>query len=159
MKKVLIVVGLVLSMLLLTGCETKEEDKKLILKALKEYDIEINDFKEVDGQGSHGWSMEWCSDEYTYIYKDKNDKLIGVHFNRKAGSDPIVNNIIVYTDVVENEDVEYYETQPEGCPEKAYYYNKEKDKATVTPKYTLKEAKYYVATKAKNGKKYTIEEK
>lgn len=156
MKKVFVIIGLFFSLFLLAGCSTNEEEREDIVKTLmKEEIIEGKKYKEVDVMRYSAYDMEWCEKENYYIYENKDGDRVAITFNKKAGSKPAKFDVVVYYDVEEESNMEYYDEEPENCGEPLYKTND--GKPAKTAKYILKNSKKYLITK--DGKKYTTEEK
>ena len=153
MKKILVIV---LFLLLLTGCAAKENEREAIVKSLVKNEIlEGKKYKEIDVMNYSVYSREWCKRETYYIYENKDGDKVAITFDRKVASKPKEYDIVIYYDVQENKNMEYYDKKPEDCSESLYMTND--DKPAKTPKYILKQSKNYYAVE--DGKKYDIEEK
>jgi hypothetical protein len=155
MKKIFVFIGIMFSLFLLTGCSTNENERESIIKSLIRNEIiEGKRYKEIDVMHSSRYTMEWCERKDYYIYENKNGDKIAVTFDRKAGSKPKKYDVVVYFDIEEDKNIEYYDVEPEDCGEPVYRTNDEK--AAKKPKYILKDSKKYSFTK--DGSKYVLDE-
>ena len=155
MKKLFVIIGIMFSLFLLTGCSTNEDEREAIVKTLiKEDIIEGKKYEEVDVMHYTRYALEWCERDDYYIYENKDGDKVAITFNRRAGSKPKKYDVVVYYKVEEESNMEYYDEEPESCSEPLYKTND--GKPAKTAKYKVKESKKYLLTQ--NGKKYTVEE-
>ena len=151
-KIIAILILLIISLVTLSGCKTKDNDREKIVEQLKQKEllpanVELVDkmefYKERPGAG--------VVSTMTYIYKDENDILIGVGFPEKIGEDSAV---VIYDNVKRNpeesENLEdFYSNEREYA--KKGYYTYGGDKRSLQKPYIVGSGETYTTKKVKDS--------
>ncbi len=163
MKKKFILLCIIccISLLYVTGCESNEKDRDLIIKALIKQKIISDSMKQIDVQTKYKDEAAFgCQRHNYYIYQDDNKNLIAITFEKDNSSDTDYEHIInIYSNITKNEVTDILSEEDSNCTtdDRYVYENKEH---TKEPRYEINSSEKYYAYKKVSifGKKsYTIE--
>ena len=156
MKKVLLVLLCLITLCTLTGCESSPKDKKLLFEALKKEKIIPKSIELIDDYYYSYWNLEWCSEDYYNVYKDKDSKIIIIQYKRVLDEKEYKHIVTVYPNVTLNKNISTIKKEDADCENGYYKYSN--DEYTADDKYNInyEQAQKYYAYEKKTifGKKY-----
>ena len=75
------ILAILVMVLLLTGCESSDKAKTKLLDSLKTEKIISKSMELVDEVSYSRWSLEWCTTDRYYIYKDKEYVAVDINID------------------------------------------------------------------------------
>lgn len=144
-RKIVMVFICLFSIVLVSGCESNDEDRTALLKVLQKEDIVSKDYKLID---TVTYSNSGIIPDYRvyYIYQNDSEDMIAInYYTDKLGQTNYDYSVIVYSNVTLRDDInEINVLDPDG----SYRYTSN-DNVTNLNMYNLEESKQYNFNKKK----------
>ena len=159
MKKIIISIICLFSILLLTGCESSEKDKLQLFNDLKKEKVIPSSMELIDIMSYSSWSLEWCTHTNYYIYKDNSSKMIAIQYDKDTKSEGNNHIVTIYNDVTIDNNVQTVDSKNVECSGSQSYYKYKNGEFTKTGRYKLGTYQKYHAYEKSSlfGKHYQFE--
>lgn len=140
-KKILLFLLIIIGIICLTGCDSKNETVNILFDSLKKQKIVDNDLNLVDSVIDINAGIIPSRNTY-YIYKNTEGDLLAINYDTDIFSKEKY-SIKIYYDVSINKDIVIYDNQEEILNEERFFiYGNET--YTIENKYNLMEEKQYI---------------